>query len=53
MGSMVVIAVISLVVACLGAAILMLLGLVAVVLSGHWRKRRIAELEQAERDAGC
>lgn len=50
---MVVIAVIGLVVACLGAAVLMSLGLVAVVLSRHWRKRTIAQLQQAERDAGC
>lgn len=51
MGSMVVMAVIGLVVACLGVAVLMLLSLVAVVLAGRWRKRTIAAMEQAERNA--
>ncbi|WP_189970078.1 hypothetical protein [Streptomyces violascens] len=53
MGSMVVLAAIGLVVACLGVGVLLLLSLVAVVLSGRWRKRTIAAMEQAERDADC
>lgn len=52
MGSMALVAVIGLVVACLGAAVMLLLGLVAVVLSGCWRERTIAALERAEGDAG-
>ncbi|WP_189963575.1 hypothetical protein [Streptomyces violascens] len=53
MGSMAVMAAIGLVVACLGVGVLMLLGLVAVVPSGCWRKRTIAAMEQAERDDDC